>query len=134
MKKKRIAYAFASLIQLVLIVLIALFVRDRFIRPYGGDILITALICSLIRIIFPSEGRLKSDMILPVCVFLFAAAVEIGQYFGLVSLLGLDGIPLFRIALGTVFSPADLVCYAAGCVVFTLCECIFVRPYNRKNQ
>lgn len=37
---KRIMYAAAFLILLAAEVLIALFVRDRFIRPYGGDILV----------------------------------------------------------------------------------------------
>ena len=132
MNKKRFAYTLSSLILFVLIIFIALFVRDRFIRPYGGDILVTALICSVIRIIIPAKGIIKHDFVLPFCVFLFALAVEIGQYFGLVSLLGLDEIPLFRIALGTVFSPEDIACYAVGCAVFALFEHILLRCSKRK--
>lgn len=94
-------------------VLIALFVRDNFIRPYGGDILVTVLICCFVRILFPEGVRL-----LPVWVFLFAAAVEIGQAFDFVSLMGLGEIAFFRILLGSTFSWADLVCYAAGCALF----------------
>ena len=41
----RMGYGLAALLILVIEVLIALFVRDRFIRPYGGDILVTLLIC-----------------------------------------------------------------------------------------
>ena len=129
----RITYAFVSLVQLILIVLIALFIRDRFIRPYGGDILVTAFICSVVRIIFPATGRLTHDLTVPICVFIFATAVETGQYFGMVSVLGLDDIPLLRIALGNVFSPADLVCYAAGCVIFTLCEYLILL-HNNNNK
>ena len=121
MKKRkpniRIFYALAFAVILSIEVLIALFVRDTFIRPYGGDILVTVLICCFIRIYFPRGIRL-----LPVWVFLFAAAVEIGQYFDFVTLLGLGGIPLFRILLGSTFSWADLFCYAAGCSLFFAAE------------
>ena len=41
----RLGYGLAALLLFVIEVLIALFVRDRFIRHYGGDILVTLLIC-----------------------------------------------------------------------------------------
>ena len=123
--KKRIGYALAFLILLITEILIALFVRDDFIRPYGGDILVTVLICAAVRIVFPTGVRL-----LPVWVFLFAAAVEIGQYFDFVTLLGLGNIPFFRILLGSTFSPADLLCYAVGCVLFWLGEKIITKSFS----
>lgn len=110
-------YAMAFTAVLIIEVLIALFVRDAFLRPYGGDILVTVLICCFIRIFFPRGIRL-----LPVWVFLFAAAVEIGQYFDFVTLLGLGGIPFFRILLGSTFSWADLLCYGTGCALFYTAE------------
>lgn len=113
----RFWYALTFFAILLLIVIIALFVHDRFIRPYGGDILVTVLICAFARVFFPDKIKL-----LPVWVFLFAAAVEVGQYFGLVDLLGLGHIPFFRIALGTSFSWPDLICYGVGCALFRICE------------
>ena len=113
----RVWYTVAFVSIFAAIIYIALFVRDKFIRPYGGDILVTVLICCFGRIFFPSKIKL-----LPVYVFLFAVAVEIGQYFELVDLIGLGGIPLFRIALGTSFSPHDIICYGAGCVLFWVGE------------
>jgi hypothetical protein len=112
--RPRTAYALCSAGIFLAEVLIALFVRDDFIRPYGGDILVTALICCFLRIFFPCGVRL-----LPLWVFLFAAAVEVGQYFDFVSLMGLGNIAFFRILLGSTFSWADLVCYAAGCALFS---------------
>ena len=79
--------------------------------------MVTALICCFVRIFFPSRIRL-----LPVWVFLFAAAVEIAQYFDFVSLLGLGEIAFFRILMGTAFSFIDIVCYAAGCILFFIFE------------
>lgn len=111
--KRRGIYAIAFVLLLVTEVLIALFVRDRFIRPYGGDILVTVLICCFVRIFFPERIKL-----LPLLVFLFAAAVEVGQYFDYATLLGLGDIEFFRILLGTSFSVADIFCYGAGCLLF----------------
>lgn len=64
--------------------------------------------------------------ILSVCkpIFVFGsgdkmlAGRRIGQYFDFVTLLGLGGIPFFRILLGSTFSWADLLCYGAGCALF----------------
>ena len=122
--KKRLGYAIAFVLLLTVEILIALFVRDDFIRPYGGDILVTVLICAAVRILFPTGIRL-----LPLWVFLFAAGVEIGQYFDFVTLLGLGDIAFFRILLGSTFSFADLLCYAAGCVLFLLGEKLLRRSH-----
>lgn len=109
----RAAYAVLSCLLLAVEVCIALFVRDDFVRPYVGDMLVTLLLCCLVRVVFVHWPRL-----LPVWVFLFAAAVEVGQYFDFVALLGLDGSRFFSILLGRSFSWADIACYAVGCLLF----------------
>ena len=63
-------------------VLIALFVHDDFVRPYLGDVLVVPVIFYLLRAAFPERIKL-----LPLYIFLFAAAVEVGQYFNIVKLL-----------------------------------------------
>ena len=119
--KLRLCYAAAFVLLFAVEVLIALFVHDDFIRPYGGDILVTMLICCFARIFFVSGAKL-----LPLWVFLFAAAVEVGQYFDFVRLLGLEDIPILSIALGSTFSFADILCYGAGCLLFLLAETLFI--------
>ena len=116
-RKTRLAYLMAFCVIFAVEVCIALFVRDSFIRPYGGDVLVTVLLCCFLRIFLPHGGKL-----LPVYVFLFALAVEIGQYFDFVALLGLGDSRFFRILLGSTFSFADIVCYGAGCALFALSE------------
>lgn len=115
--KRRLAYLAAFCVIFAIEVCIALFVRDSFIRPYGGDVLVTALICCFLRIFLPHGVKL-----LPLYVFLFALAVEIGQYFDFVTLLGLGGSRFFRILLGSTFSFADIVCYGAGSALFALSD------------
>lgn len=117
MKRKRLICGLAFLGLLGVEIFIALCVRDAFIRPYGGDILVTVLLCCFGRIFFPEKPRL-----LPLWVFLFAAGVEAGQYFDYVSLLGLGDSPFFRTLLGSSFSWADILCYGAGCGVFAVLD------------
>ena len=113
----RVAYGLAFTVILIIEILIALFVHDSFIRPYGGDILVTILICCFMRMIF-----LDKIPLLPVWVFLFAVFVEVLQYFDIVSLLGLGDIKFFVVLIGNSFSVADIICYAVGCVLFYLRE------------
>ncbi len=113
MKAKRLRYALAFAALLITEVLIALFVKDAFIRPYGGDILVTILLCCFIRMFMPDRCRL-----LPLWVFLFAVAVEFAQYFDFVTWIGLGDIAFFRILLGTSFAWLDIPCYGIGCLIF----------------
>ena len=82
-------------------------------RPYVGDALVTVLLCAFCRVISPRRPRL-----LALYVFLFAAAVEIGQYFDYAALLGLADSRFFSALLGRTFSFPDLICYGVGCAAF----------------
>lgn len=107
-KAKRLGYLAAFLLFLGIEVLIALYVRDAFIRPYFGDVLAVAVVYCFCRI-FVRKGGL-----LPLWVFLFAVLVEFTQYFHLVQVLGLGGIAPLRILLGGTFDWGDIACYGAG--------------------
>ena len=111
MRRIRITYLSTFGFLLAVEIYIALFVNDTFVRPYVGDMLVTLLLCCLCRVVVPCKVHL-----LPEYVFVFAACVEIGQYFDLVALLGLADNRIISIALGRTFSWMDLVCYAIGCV------------------
>ena len=111
LKNKRVIYVTIFCCLLAVEVCIALFVHDAFVRPYVGDMLVTLLLCCMFRVAFPVKMRL-----LPVFVFVFAACVEIGQYFDVVALLGLADNRFLSVALGRTFSWLDLVCYAVGCM------------------
>ncbi len=134
MKKTRIIYGIIALVIFLSEVYIALFVRDNFIRPYFGDVLVTALICCFIRVFFPLEAyslKRKGVWIMPLGVFAFSVCVEIAQYFNYVDLLGLGHIEFFRIVMGTGFAVEDIWCYAVGCAFFLLAE-VFLR-LKKKN-
>ena len=122
MKSKRSIYLLAFCGLLATEIVIALFVNDAFVRPYVGDMLVTLLLCCLCRVIVPNNVRL-----LPVYVFIFAAGVEIGQYFDLVALLDLENNRILSIALGRTFSWLDIGCYAGGCAAAFLVDQIIIR-------
>ncbi len=122
MKKTRLTYALLFLSVLLSEILIALFVNDDFVRPYVGDMLVTVLICSFFRVFIPKGAKL-----LPVYVFLFAAAVEVCQYFDIVKLFGLEGNRFISVLLGRTFSLADIFCYAVGCLAFFGIEILLKR-------
>lgn len=115
--KKRIGYLLVTIVLFLMELLIALFVRDSFIRPYVGDMLVVVLIYTFLRIIFPEKPRL-----LPVYVFLFAAGVEVLQGIRIVELLGLQNNRFFSVLIGTTFDWKDIACYGVGCVLCGLWE------------
>ena len=110
--KKRMIYAMVTVLLLAIEVVIALFVHDNFIRPYIGDVLVVIVLYTFLRIWIPDRLRL-----LPLYIFLFAAGVEVLQYFQIVKLLGLEGNSFFRILIGSVFDVKDILCYAVGCLL-----------------
>ncbi len=122
-KKERLIYATAFIFLVFIEVLIALYVRDAFIRPYGGDIIIVWVLYCFVRIFFPKKLKL-----LPIWLFLFSACVEVAQYFNYVELLGLRDYRFFRILLGTGFSWWDILCYGAGSAAcFGIQKCLTLK-------
>lgn len=115
--KKRLPYILAFVALLLVEIYIGLFVRDRFIRPYFGDVLVTVLLCCLVRAVYPKGLRL-----LPVYVLSFATLVEIAQYFDVVALMGLEHNAFISTIVGRSYSWKDILCYAVGCAAFWVVE------------
>lgn len=91
---------------------IAVFVRDQFIRPFVGDVLVIILMYLFIK------SFIKRPMpLLPIYLWVFAILVEIGQYFNLVEILGLQNSRLCRVIMGTTFDIKDIVCYTVGALI-----------------
>lgn len=116
MTRKRWGYLLFFIVLFLTEAGIALFIHDRFVRPYVGDILIPILLCCFVRCIVPNKPRL-----LALYVFLFSASVELSQLLKLADQLGIQSRVL-RIAMGSTFDWADIVCYFIGCVLFYVAE------------
>ncbi len=125
---KRLIYGILTAILITVEVLIALFIHDSFVRPYVGDMLVVLVVYCLVRIFIPEGVRL-----LPLYVFLFAAMVEVLQYFHIVDVLGLGDSAFFRTLIGETFDIKDIVCYGLGCIILGLCEWIKIRQASSKD-
>ncbi len=115
-------YSFLTLTLFAIEILIALFVNDQFVRPFVGDALVVVLIYCFLRI-FLDVSYLKAAF----AVFLFAALIEILQYFDYVKLLGLENNRVLSAALGRTFEWLDFVAYFGGFLLIVLVEFLYER-------
>jgi len=114
--KINIQYIFSFLILLATEILIALFVHDKFIRPYIGDVLVIILLYCFIRSLF------RKIRFLPYYLFSFGVIVEILQYFKIVYLLNLQNNKILSIIIGSSFDIKDILCYLAAMVILIIWE------------
>lgn len=98
-------------------VIIALFIRDRFIRPYLGDVLVVIMVYCFVKSIF-NITPIKAAVI----SFVFACLVEAGQYFHLVELLGLKENKFASVVIGNSFSWEDIIAYLVGAVIVVVTD------------
>ncbi len=118
-KRERAVYLIAALAILASEIFIGVCVRDDFVRPYLGDVLVVILIYCAIRCVFPTGIKL-----LPLYVFIFALVVELLQLANIVDLLDIPRGSVVAIIIGTSFSFVDIICYAVGCGIIHITESI----------
>lgn len=102
-------YFYIALIIFVIEVLIAMYVKDKFIRPYVGDVLVVIMIYCFIRT-YVNSSVIKVALF----VLAFAFTLEMMQYFQIIDVVGLRNNKIARIVIGTKFEWLDLVAYVAG--------------------
>ena len=115
----RLTYGAISVLLFAAELCIALFVKDSFIRPYVGDILVIPLLCSLFRMIVPNKPRF-----LGLYAVISGVIAEMLQLIRMDEILGIDGTVL-GIIMGSTFDIKDIVCYVTGGILFfILDECL----------
>jgi hypothetical protein len=102
-------YAIITLLILIIEILIALFLHDKFIRPFLGDALVVVLLYFGFRTILKTPAHKVA-----IGVFAFACTIEILQFFQLVKLLHLEENEVARIIIGSTFDWWDILAYAIG--------------------
>ena len=110
-------------------VLIALYMHDRIIRPYIGDLLVVILIYCFVKA-FVNTRVFKTA----VAVLVFSYAVEVTQYFKLVEVIGLGKSRLARIILGSSFEWVDMLAYTAGILIVLAIEQFLQKRMLQKNN
>ncbi len=104
-----------AVILLVIEILIALYVKDNFVRPYVGDYLVVILIYCFVKA-FIKVSPLKAA----IGVLLLAYLIEFLQYFKFLEMIGLENNKMAKIMLGHGFEWIDLLAYTLGIVTVLL--------------
>jgi hypothetical protein len=104
-------------------VIIAIYIKDNFIRPYFGDYLVIFLVYYFLLSCINAD---KNKIALGVLVFAFT--VEIIQYFQVLSYFNLEKNRILRIVAGNTFSFEDLIIYTIAFLTI-----IFFNRYNPKT-
>lgn len=112
-----VRYFLLAVLLFITEVIIALYVRDNFVRPYLGDYLVVILLYCAVQTFIKA-----SVWTVAVAVLLFAYLIEALQFFHFVKLLGLQDNKLASIVLGTGFEWADLLAYTLGVATVVLIE------------
>ena len=107
----RKGYALATVVLLAVEILIALFVGDRFVRPYLGDALAVVLVYCALNATLELRPFAAATL-----AFAVAVVIEFGQYFQVLRIVGLEGNAIARTVLGSGFDSHDFVAYAAGAI------------------
>lgn len=121
-----------SMLLLAILVFIAVCVRDQFVRPFLGDVLVVIwLFCFLKAFLKVSNGKLAFG------VLVFAYLVEAAQYFNVIAWLGLGHVQWLSIVFGATFDAYDLLAYTLGFALIFLiaraCPILFVKFGKAKN-
>jgi DNA integrity scanning protein DisA with diadenylate cyclase activity len=110
-------YLFVFIILFLIELFIALYVRDKIIRPFVGDMLVVILIYVFVRTFIAADYRK-----IAFGVFIFACFVEVCQYFKIVEILGLQNNEWAVIVIGTTFTWGDILAYFIGTLVILFYE------------
>jgi hypothetical protein len=109
-------YFLLSLLIFIIEVLIALFVRDNFIRPYLGDTLVVILIYCFIKSFLDTPVFSTALFTLA-----FSFLVEFLQYLDIVDKLQIKS-EILKTVLGTSFAWNDILAYVAGFAIILSVE------------
>ena len=123
----RLGYALAFLVLLAAEVVLALFVRDRFFRPYVGDVLAVPAVYCFLRIFLP-----RGLPWLPAGVVLSPDWWRRDRGSSWPDIWGWTRSP-FHILLGSVFDWADLLCYIIGGALILLAEGLRTRLSEKRK-
>lgn len=105
----KLKYFTVTLLLLLVEIAIAIYVHDKIIRPYIGDVLVVILIYCFVKA-FVNISVTKAA----IGVLLFSFVIETSQYFNVVQHLGLQHNKLATVIIGNSFSWIDMLCYMVG--------------------
>lgn len=99
----------AAIVLLLVEIYIALYVRDRFVRPYLGDAFATMLVYFGARSLISTRRWIMGVLALAI-----GCGIELLQYANLLTILGWQQSRLARTLLGSSFEWGDILAYTIG--------------------
>lgn len=123
--RKRLLYAAAFAVLLGIEVMIALFVHDKFVRPYLGDVLAVVTVYCGARIVFVNKPRFLS-----VWMTALAFVVELLQLTDISDHVG----RVLAVILGSTFDVKDLLCYAVGGIIAAAWDTLKYRTGEKNSD
>ena len=117
-------YFFLFVIVLMVELFIAVFVQDKFVRPYLGDFLAVILVYTFLK-------SFTTFSVYAAAIFslLFAYFLEILQYFSIIKKLSLEDYKILTVVIGNYFEWSDMIAYTFGIATVIAAEAYF----GRKN-
>ncbi len=106
------SYFLLAAVLFLLLLIIAAFVHDAVIRPYGGDLLVVIFLYSLLRSFVKTGVKTAIFMVL-----LFAFGLEVFQAFPILKMMGLEENVAANIVLGNQFDWLDIISYSLGALL-----------------
>ncbi|MEZ4802136.1 MAG: DUF2809 domain-containing protein [Gelidibacter sp.] len=100
--------------------LIAIYLKDGFIRHTFGDFLVVILMYCFVKSFFDLK-----PMVVAIGVLIFSFAIEFLQLTNFLKYFNLENNHIAKIILGSTFHISDLVAYTLGILFVLLVEFIF---------
>lgn len=110
-------YLFLTLLLFAVEILIAAFVKDKVIRPYGGDFLAVILLYCFFRTFTKMKVFATAIFVLGI-----ACIIETMQYFRFLQETGLNRYKFASLIVGHSFEWADIFTYCAAAVAIVAAE------------
>lgn len=128
-RSARSTYISGGLILLIIEILIAAFVQDKFIRPYLGDFLVVILLYCFLMAVTSKISVLKALLL----VLIFSFTIEFLQLVDIVKVLQYQPPKFVMIVLGSSFSFWDLLAYTLGILFIAVIE-NYLLPTAEKSK
>lgn len=114
-------HAVMSIGLFMLLVFVAVWVKDSFVRPTLGDVLVVIWLYHVFATVFNVPARLLAAVVVGI-----AYLVELAQLFNVVDLLDIPLTSPLRIIFGATFDWLDLVAYTVGGLLCVLISSLCV--------
>ncbi len=110
-------YLIASIILFIVEVLIAIFLKDGFIRHTFGDYLAVILLYCMFKSCITTK-----PFYIAIVVLIISYGIEFLQLTNFLEMINLDNNKLAKIILGSTFSFSDLIAYTLGFISILIFE------------